>query len=108
MTCEHKKVKISMGTEFSRTEFLKVLVAGGSATLLPFKAATAAVPSVEEYNVGSGSFIKRSEQPASYKRRTFTAPVDSTSALKALDETKDMLNSFGVSVPRPASLSPAG
>jgi len=83
-----------MGMEFSRTEFVKVLAAGCGAALFPFQAATAAVPSVEEYNVGSGTLIKKNEQPT-YQRPAFTAPADSASVLKALEETKGMLNSFG-------------
>ena len=91
---------MGMGMELSRIDFVKVLAAAGGTMLFPLQAAIAAVPSLEEYNVGSGSFIKKNEQPT-YTRRTFTAPADSASVLKALEETKEMLNSFGVSIPEP-------
>ena len=57
--------------------------------------AMGAVPSLSEYNVGSGTVVKPKDQPASEKL-IFTDPVDGQSTLKALDETQAMLDKFKV------------
>ena len=81
---------------FSRAQFVNTLLAG-SASLLPCVAAMAAVPSLSEYNVGSGTQLKRNDKPAAPKL-TFTTPDDNVSALKAIDETLAMLKNFEVAM----------
>ncbi len=81
-----------------RDLFARALVATGIALILPIKPTIAAIPSLSDYNVGSGTVIKKTENSAPPEKLSFTAPVDSQSTLKALEETKTMLSKFEVSV----------
>jgi len=60
---------------------------------LPVAAAQAAIPSQEEYNVGSGTVVRPKTGPKS-AQKTFTQPTDADSTLAAVEELQALLASF--------------
>ena len=78
--------------KLTRSDFVKSFTAITPLVFLT-KGSEAAVPSIAEYEIGSGTVIKKEEQ---FRIPTFTKPTDKGSALKALDETQNMLSSFQV------------
>ena len=79
----------------SRSQITRALIWSGVSFIFHNDRAMGAVPSLSEYNVGSGTVVKPKDQPASEKL-IFTDPVDGQSTLKALDETQAMLDKFKV------------
>ncbi len=78
--------------KLSRTDFLRVILAIPS-VIYTTKYASAAVPSISEYDIGSGTVIKKDDV---FRVPVFTQPVDKASTLKSLEETLNMLSSFQV------------